>query len=189
VAEIAALLAVVAWTQRRPVELVTRSLVPPRARIIYSVADGAPRRWLHWTRQFDVPASGVIYTRYAPDNGWYRSTEMHPLQIIGQGGAGERGPARGAWIGGGSAPAGRCVVAYDDFSLAPTVTRRAPNTVGADPIAVGPLDSIHTWGLACRDGELVQAPQGSKTTLVRSGPACYYDLKGSMTCGMDVRAP
>jgi hypothetical protein len=189
VAETAVLLAVVAWTPRRPVELLTRSPAPRRARIIYGVVNGAPRRWLHWSRQFDVPASGVVYTRYAPDNGWYRSTEMHPLQVTVLDDAGERHEVRGTWIGGGSAPAGQCVVAYDDFSLAPTVTRRAPNSVDADPIAVGPLDSIHTWGLACRDGKLVQATKGSTATLLRSGPACYFDLTGSMTCGVDVRAP
>ena len=190
VAEIAVLVAVVAWTPRRPVELRTRAPAPSRARIVYGVSDGEPRRWLRWTREFDVPANGMVYTRYAPDNGWYKATEMHPLRVTVQGGAGERQVAHGAWIGGGSARAGRCVVAYDDFSLAPSVTRAAASSVGADLIAAGPLDSLASWGLACRKGKLVRARKGSDASLVRSGPACYYDRTGVMTCGgVAVSAP
>jgi hypothetical protein len=57
--ELLLLLGWLAWTPRRPVLLALERPLPERVRVIYGVADGAPRVWWRWERRFDVPASGL----------------------------------------------------------------------------------------------------------------------------------
>lgn len=175
-----------AWTPRRPVHLIVTQPIPQRVRVVYSVADGAPRRWWNWARQFDVPPRGVIYTRYADDHGWFRPGNPHPLRVVARGPEGRMEPVPGAWVAGGTTQAGTCTLTYDDFLVGPnSYPQNGPDGPAGGS---GWLDSLDTWGVTCRHGNLYRAAPGAPVTLERTGAACYYGSSGGMTCGSDPTA-
>jgi hypothetical protein len=184
-AELLLLLAWLAWTPRRPVLLVLENPIPPRVRVIYGVADGAPRVWWRWERRFEVPSSGLVYTQYAMDEGWYRPDNPHPMRAVVRGDGALLDTARAAWAEAGTTQAGACAVAYDEFEIG-AGGRTHTRVVGGEVIP-GWLDSLATWGVACHRGHLSRSAPEDRSTLRRTAPACYYDQDGSMTCGIAPR--
>lgn len=185
--ELAVLLVVIAWTPRRPVLLVTQSPVPPRVRVVYNLADGAPRSWWRWGRRYQVPAAGVIYSQYSMDRGWYRPADPHPVRAVANAGTGQFDTVPVAWVRGGTTQAGPCTLEYDEFVLGDTA-RLVGRTEDVSPRG-GWLDSLSTWGVECRDGRLYRIPPGRPSELRRTGPPCYYDRTGIMVCGLPPAAP
>jgi hypothetical protein len=179
--ELIILVAWVAWTPRRPVQLIVQPSFPPRARIIYGVVDGAPRSWLRWERRFEVPPTGLVYSSYPADDGWYREANPHPVTALV---VSERRrdsiPVR--WIGGGKREAATCTLAYDEFAFGDMTPASRHAIASAE--SSGWLDSLPSLGVTCRGGRLYRVRNGDPASpeLRRSGPACYYDRAGGMTC-------
>ena len=185
-AEMLLVLAWLAWTPRRPVLLILERPIPARVRVIHGVADGAPRAWWRWERRFEVPSSGLVYTQYAMDEGWYRPDNPHPMRAVARRADGALlDTVRAAWVEGGTTQAGACGIAYDEFAIG-DVGRARTRVVGGEVVA-GWLDSLATWGVTCRRGRLLRTAPGAANTLRRTAPACYYDQDGSMTCGIAPR--
>lgn len=168
------------WDRRRPVVLAVRPPLPARVRIVYDVEDGVARRWPAWARRYDVPASGVVHTRDAPDHGSYSPDDPHPLRVVVWHGARARDTAVGAWVAGGRTRSGACTLAYDEFALARSALGDTVATDGGR--RVGWLDSLDTWGVECRGRRLRRAPAGMRPRLVRTDAACYYDRAGGLGC-------
>jgi hypothetical protein len=183
--ELAATAVWVVSASRRPVTLVVPRTASQQVRVVYGVVDGAPREWWRWGRRFEVPAAGIVYTRYSPDEGWYRPENPHPLRAAAPDDSGAKVlPA--SWTAGGTTEAAGCRFAYDEFAVGTPSAVARPG--GGDP-GPGWLDSLVTWGVTCRGGRLYQRRLNEPATpLRRTAPACYYDRAGSMTC-LSTRAP
>ncbi len=179
--ELLLLLAGLAWTPRRPVLLVLEHPTPARVRVIYGVADGAPRVWWRWERRFDVPSSGLVYTQYATDEGWYRPDNPHPMRAVVRGDGALLDTVHAVWVEGGTTQAGTCGIAYDEFAIGDG--GRTRSRVVGGKVMSGWLDSLATWGVTCRRGHIFRTATEDTNTLRRTTPACYYDRDGSMTCG------
>lgn len=179
--ELLLLLAWLAWTPRRPVLLILEHPVPSRVRVVYGVADGAPRVWWGWERRFEVPSSGLVYTQYAMDEGWYRRDEPHPMRAVVRGDGAPLDTVHAVWVEGGTTQAGACGVAYDEFVIGDD--GRAHARVVGGEIVSGWLDSLATWGVRCHHGHLFRVAAEDTNTLRRTAPACYYAQDGSITCG------
>ena len=179
--ELLLLLAWLAWTPRRPVLLVLEYPIPPRVRVIYGVADGAPRVWWRWERRFEVLSSGLVHTQYAMDEGWYRPDNPHPMRAVVHGDGALLDTVHAVWVEGGTTQAGACGVAYDEFAIGDA--GRAHTRVVGGEIISGWLDSLATWGVTCHRGQLFRTAPEDTNSLRRTAPACYYDQDGTMTCG------
>jgi hypothetical protein len=179
-AELALFAAWLAWTPRRPVVLVVSRPIPARVRVVYGVADGAPRAWWRWGRRLTVPGGGMVHTRYAMDDGWYRSENPHPLRIVVQGPGAPADTVPGHWVAGGTTEASGCRLAYDEYAIG----RPEQPDLAAAQTPSGWLDSLDTWGVSCRGGQLYRAAPGSAVRLERTAPACYFGQDGVMTCGI-----
>jgi hypothetical protein len=180
--ELLLLLAWLAWTSRRPVLLIVERPITGRVRVIYGVADGAPRAWWRWERRFEVPSSGLVYTQYEMDEGWYRHDNLHPMRAVLRGNGALLDTVRAAWVEGGTTQAGDCGIAYDEIVIGDA--GRARTRVVEGEVIPGWLDSLATWGITCHRGHIVRAKSEDSTTLRRTAPACYYDQEGGMTCGI-----
>ena len=166
----------IALTPRRTVHLTVPSSAARDVRIVYGVRDGvssAPWRWDRWFIADSSPMS-VIRTRHEADGGWFRGSEPHPVVAETHAGV----PVRVRWIAGGYSQAGRCRVAYDEFIVGDGTA--APRDAW-HLLDGGWLDSLSDWGVACRDGRLVRGSAGAQ--LRRTGPPCYFDERGGVTCG------
>jgi len=175
--ELLALGSYIAATPRRTVHIATLSDAPTIVRVIYSVRDGTSSPLWRWDRYFNAGsgAPALIQTRLAPDNGWFRADDPHP--VVARTLAGETVPAR--WIAGGYAQADSCSVAFDEFSIGPDpMEPRDPQAL----LAAGWLDSLSTWGVECRGDQLFLKRGG--TTLRRTSVACYFDKSGGVACGI-----
>lgn len=178
------LLTLVLWialTPRRTVHLTVPSSSTRNVRVVYGVQDGVSSPLWRWDRRLVADSSpmSIIRTRHEADHGWFRAPEPHP--VVAETNAGAPVPAR--WIAGGYATAGRCHVAYDEFIVGDTApARRAPSQL----LASGWLDSLSGWGVECRDGRLVRG--GAGTEIHRTGPACYFDERGGVVCGVSLGA-
>jgi hypothetical protein len=185
--ELVLLYAIVAWTPRRPVLLTAHEPVPQRVRVVYNVVDGEPREWWRWGRRHMVPATGVVYSEYPMDQGWYRRDNPHPVQAIVTTGTGSNHPSPAAWASGGTTEAGGCTLQYNEYILGDhrqlTDRRAESDSRGAW------LDSLSTWGVECRRGRLYRLQPGEISVLRRTGPACYYGRSGGMTCAIPATAP
>lgn len=178
---------VVGWVvanRRRPVLLVVESPAPSRVRVIHDVKDGEPHRWLSWERRYDVPQSGIVRTQDAFDLGLYDGDNPHPTKVRLRQATTSRDTAVGAWVAGGSTESGACKLSYDEYAIGELTT--APTS---DNSHTGWLDSLDTWGVECRRGELYVAPKGTMPNLRRTGPVCYYAPDGVMACSYSARSP
>lgn len=168
-----------AITPRRTVHLQVGATERDVVRIIYGVHDGDTPPWWRWNRYFTVRDSGLVYTTLKREDGWYRPGRPHPA--VAQESRGRNVPVY--WTAGGYTHAGGCKLAYDEFTLGIEHERlSAP----ANPVA-GWLDSLSAWGVQCRNGRLLRAPNGS--VLQRTGPACSNRPEGGVTCTSFPPAP
>ena len=168
-----------ALTSKRTVYLEVATAHPAIVRVVYGVRDGVSSPWWRWNRDLIVQGSGLVYSSLDRDNGWYRSGRRHPVEA--QDSRGVKVPVQ--WTAGGYTHAGRCELAYDEFTLG---IEHAKSQVPANP-GSGWLDSLSAWGVQCRNGLLFRGPIGS--VLQRTGPTCYYDREGGVTCTSFPRAP
>ena len=167
------------WSRRRPVVLVLDRPAPQRVRVVYDVTDGAPAPRLAWARRFEVPAGGIVHTRQGPDDGFYSAGNPHPLTVLVRRAGGGVDTVVGVWAEGGYTQSGACTLRYDEYAI-DDAARAA--TESWDPATrVSWLDSLDSWGVACREGRLVRAPAGARVPLRRTGPPCYYH-GGGLTC-------
>lgn len=179
--ELVAIATYLAVTPRRTVHLVVRSDSSRLVRVVYSVSDGASSSVWHWDRYFTAGAGtpALIHTRLAPDDGWFDADNPHP--VVARTEAGALVPAR--WIAGGYTQAGSCTLAFDEYSIGPhPLAPRDPQAL----LTAGWLDSLATWGVACRGGRLVRSARGAP--LQRTSEACYFDTAGGVSCRPGVRA-
>jgi hypothetical protein len=183
--ELVVLLAVVVCDQRRPVLLAAKSPAPPVVRVIYDVSDGAPRAWWPWSRRYDVPVAGTIYSQFSRDAGWYRPGNPHPVEAVVDRGGDQFLALPAVWVRGGTTTAGSCNIAYDEYALGDESTGSA---TGELPLKAW-LDSLPAWGIDCRDGLLYRTPPAQASSLKRTGPTCYYDRAGAMTCEIGSDTP
>jgi hypothetical protein len=79
--ELLTLASYIAATPRRMVHIVVPSDVPALVRIVYGVRDRTSSPLWRWDRYFnaDSGAPRLIHTHLAPDNGWFRPDDPHPV--------------------------------------------------------------------------------------------------------------
>jgi hypothetical protein len=171
----------IAVTPRRTIHLTVPSSASRVVRVVYGVRDGISSPPWRWDRYFvaDSSAPSIIRTRLGPDEGWFRDASPHPVEARTPAGV----PVRVRWTAGGYAEAGRCRVAFDEFSVGDeTATPADPSHL----LSGGWLDSLPRWGVACRNGQLVRSSAG--TPLQRTSAPCYFDERGGEACGVSLGA-
>ena len=170
------------WNQRRPVSLVVHQPAPARVRIVYDVANGEPVHRLSWGRVFDVPASGVVYTRYSMDLGFYSPANPHPLVVRLVRGAGDTVMYSGAWLQGGFARGLDCHYSHDEFIIGPDTMVHGPDTSRWPDRPASWLDSTGTWGVHCEHGVLQVDHAAPNHPSPRPTQACFYRRDGGLEC-------
>lgn len=167
------------WSKRRIVTLRVQSPPPGRVRIVFDVKDGRPRRFATWHREFVVPATGIVHTQYAADQGWYRKETPHPLRVRIVNDSGATVPAAGQWLRGGFVETAGCLFQYDEYAVWNASNSR-PGSGALAPINW--LDSLPHWGVDCVDGRLRQSAGSRRTAFPAPHRTCYYKADGGMSC-------
>jgi hypothetical protein len=178
--EVLLLAARIAWTPRRTVELTVPSNANRIVRVVYGVRDGVNSPLWRWNRRFVVSTAplSIVYTQLPADDGWFNAKNPHPIIARTAGGAN----VAARWISGGYANAGDCRVAYDEFSVGDSVVEPRDIT---RLLRAGWLDSLSTWGVACRGGHLERSAAGS--AIRRTDGACYSDDGGVVGCSVSAQ--
>lgn len=185
-AEFVLVAAYLTWNRRRPVTLIVREPAPALVRIVYGVHDGLPVSRLAWRRTFEVPASGLVHTRYGVNSGWFDPTNPYPLTVRLVPASGDTISLPGAWLRHGAARGLACQYRYDEIAVG-RVASASDSTPAERPDSW--LDSTNSWGVTCRDGRLELA--WSTQTPPSSPPheICFWAREGSMRCWSRARAP
>ena len=162
-----------------PSPLTLFALPPARARVVFDVEDGRPRRLTAWHREFAIPSTGIAYTQYSADQGWYRPATPHPLRVRIVNAGGDTVPAAGEWLRGGFVRTAGCEFQYDEYAVWSAASPR-PDSGALAP--VNWLDSLPQWGVDCVDGRLRRSQGRRRTEFPVPGQVCYYEIGGGMAC-------
>lgn len=167
------------WSQRRSVTLTVQSPQPARARVVFEVEDGHPRRLTAWHREFAVPATGIVHTQYSADRGWDRPTARHPLRVRIVDAASDTVPGAGEWLRGGFVRTAGCEFQYDEYAVWSAAGPRPDSSTLAP---VNWLDSLPNWGVDCVHGRLRRSQDRRQAAFPAPDQACYYEKSGGVAC-------
>jgi hypothetical protein len=166
------------FDQRRSTLIVVPGAIET-ARIVFSVRDGAPRRWEGLRRRYDIPPNGILLTQFGPDNGWFHESNVYPAIILRVYPGGQVDTLPGGWQAAGYLRSG-CLYQFEEYAVG-----HPPRTVDEEPPW---LDSLPTWGITCAGKQVLSATTSTPsdaTSVLQPGPGtphCWYDVHGRMTC-------